>query len=89
MNYLKLLKESFIEALPLGTTLVMLYLLVMAYFNDWIITLNFNKYGEGFLELSLMILWVVLYSHSLLDKLEVKKITDNKYGNKNKFSRCD
>ena len=77
MNYLKLLKESFIEALPLGTTLVMLYLLVMAYFNDWIITLNFNKYGEGFLELSLMILWVVLYSHSLLDKLEVKKITDN------------
>lgn len=87
MSYIKLLKESYLIGLPLGTTIVMLYLMIQASFNEWTIILDFNRYGEGKLELLLMILWVVLYLEDLAQRYLYGKTRTHR-GNK-KVSNID
>jgi len=47
----------------------MIYIMISASTNNWTAILDFNRYGEGMIELTLILLWLVLFTHDKLTEV--------------------
>lgn len=83
-DWIYLVRDAYIYGLAIGSTLTFVITIGIAAQNDWVVVMDFNTYGEGVIEYSMLALWLVLFIWEVIERIRgfIDDNRRNKKGNK-------